>query len=157
MTRAFVAVGSNLSGPLGDRADYLAAARAALDNSPGLHIGRTSAVCETDPVGGPSGQAPFLNAVWEVETTLSAKALLTLLLEVEKALGRERMVKKGPRVIDLDLILHGDEVFDADGLCVPHPEMHKRRFVLEPLVALDPGLTHPVLGRTVAQLLAELE
>lgn len=156
MTRAFVAVGSNQSGPLGSREKYLEAARAALDASPGVHVLRASPVIETAPVGGPAGQGPFLNAVWEVETTLDARALLDLLLDIERALGRERSEKWGPRVIDLDLIFHGDAVIDEPGLTVPHPRAHERAFVLEPLVLLDPGLTHPVLGKTVAQLFREL-
>lgn len=156
MTRAYISVGSNLAGPLGGREKYLAAANNALDQSPGVHILRMSPTIETAPMGGPSGQGPYLNTVWELETTLSARAMLTLLLEIERALGRERKTKNGPRVIDLDLLLHGDEVVNTPDLVVPHPEMHLRRFVLEPLVALDPGVTHPLLGKTVAQLLSDL-
>ena len=77
--------------------------------------------------------------------------------DVEKALGRDKKGDWGPRTIDLDLILHGDEVVNDEDLVIPHPRMHERKFVLEPLVALDPGLTHPVFGKTVAQLLAELK
>ena len=112
---------------------------------------------ETEPWGY-ADQPPFLNAVAEVETELGARELLDILLEVERGLGRERGTgpRYGPRAIDLDLLLFGSEVIDEPGLTVPHPRLHERRFALEPLADLDPGLVVPGRG-TVAELLAALD
>ena len=107
---------------------------------------------ETDPVGYVD-QPRFLNGACLVETRLSARALLERLLAVERALGRERTGPRfGPRTIDLDLLLYGDEEIDEPGLTVPHPRLAERRFALEPLADLDPGLTLPD-GRRVVHLL----
>ena len=152
MTRAFVGLGANL----GDREARLRAALELLASSPGVSLLAVSAFRETDPVGY-LDQPRFLNAAAEVETELGPRALLDALLEVERALGRERVGPRfGPRTIDLDLLVYGDEVVDEPGLQVPHPRLHERAFALEPLDELDPGLVVPGRG-AVRELLAELD
>ena len=132
----------------------LALARLAVD--PEIELRAVSSFRETDPVGIVE-QPKFLNAAAAVDTTLSARALLERLLAVETSLGRKREGPTGgPRTIDLDLLLYGDEVVDDTGLRVPHPRLHERRFALEPLVELDPTLVVPGRG-PVAALLAGLE
>ncbi len=101
-------------------------------------------------------QPRFLNGVAALETDLSARALLDVLLSVERELGRERRERWGPRTIDLDLLLYGDETVDEPGLTVPHARLHERRFALEPLAELDPELVVPGRGR-VKDLLSELD
>ena len=145
MTRAYVGVGANL----GDRE---ATIRAALDALPGVVA--VSALREPDPVG-VVDQPLFLNGAAALETELAARELLETLLAVERELGRERGERWGPRTIDLDLLLYGDETIDEPGLTVPHPRLHERRFALEPLLDLDSELTIPGRGR-VADLLAGL-
>ena len=146
MTRAYVGLGSNL----GDRE---ATIRAALDALPGVVA--VSRLRDTEPVG-VTDQPPFLNGAAAVETELPARELLQTLLEIERALGRERLERWGPRTIDLDLLLYGDANVDEPGLTVPHPHLHERRFALEPLAELDPELVVPGRGR-VRDLLAELD
>ena len=146
MTRAYVGVGANL----GDREATIRAALAAL---PGVVA--VSELRETAPVG-VVDQPPFLNGAAALETKLSPRELLDALLEVERRLGRERRERWGPRTIDLDLLLHGDDVVDEPGLTVPHPRLHERRFALEPLLDLDPDLVVPGRGRVI-DLLARLD
>lgn len=146
MTRAYVGLGSNL----GDRERTLRQAAALIGAA------RLSTIRETEPWG-LAEQPRFLNAVAELDTGLSARALLELLLDVERRLGRERTGPQwGPRTIDLDLLLYGDEQIDEDGLTVPHPRLHERRFVVEPLAELDPSLKIPGIG-TVQATLAGLQ
>jgi 2-amino-4-hydroxy-6-hydroxymethyldihydropteridine diphosphokinase len=146
-----VGLGSNL----GDRAAYLLLGLSALSRLPKTHLLRLSPVYETDPVGPP--QPPYLNMVAELETELSPKGLLAEMLRVEKALGRERRERWGPRTLDLDLLLYGDLVLEEAGLSVPHPRLHERAFVLVPLLDLLPEGRHPLLGQSFAELLASLD
>ena len=147
MTRAYVGLGGNL----GDRESTIREAATRIG------AGRLSAIRETEPWGY-EDQPLFLNAVAEIDTELRARELLDLLLEVERGLGRERGQgpRYGPRAIDLDLLLFGSEEIDGPGLTVPHPRLHERRFVLEPLAELDAGLVVPGRG-TVSELLAALD
>ena len=146
MTVAYVGLGANL----GDREGTI---RAAVAQLPGVVA--VSPLRETDPVG-VTDQPQFLNGVAALETELTPRELLDVLLTVERRLGRERRERWGPRTIDLDLLLYGDEVIDEDGLTVPHPRLRERRFVLEPLADLAPKLVVPGLGG-VEELLAELD
>ncbi len=116
---------------------------------------RVSTFIETEPVGGPP-QGPYINAAAELRTTLSPRALLDVLLDVEDELGRVRTVHWGPRKLDLDLLLYEDQIIDEPRLQVPHRHMHKRQFVLEPLGEIAPDAVHPVLGKSVRELQEEL-
>lgn len=123
---------------------------------PGITVLAVSPFQDTEPVGY-LDQPRFLNAATALETELSARELLERFLSIERGLGRTREGPRfGPRTIDLDLLLYGDEVIDEPGLTIPHPRLHERRFVLEPLFSLDPGLFVPGRG-SVAALLAGLE
>ena len=146
MIRAFVGLGANL----GDREATIRSAAALIGAD------RLSTIRETDPWG-LEEQPRVLNAAAELETDLGPRLLLDRLLEVERALGRTRDGPRwGPRTIDLDLLLYGDERLDEPGLAVPHPRLHERRFALEPLAELDPALVVPGRG-PVSVLLAGLE
>jgi 2-amino-4-hydroxy-6-hydroxymethyldihydropteridine diphosphokinase len=146
---AYIALGANL----GDRRGNVRTALEMLGQKAGIHVTKVSSMMENPAVGGPVDSPPFINAAAEVVTTLSAAELLEVLLGVEQELGRVRQEKWGPRAIDLDLLLYGDEVIEAPGLTVPHPLLHERRFVLEPLAEIAPGMVHPVLGQAVRGLL----
>jgi 2-amino-4-hydroxy-6-hydroxymethyldihydropteridine diphosphokinase len=146
VTRAYVGLGANL----GDREGAIRRAAELIEAR------RLSAIRETEPWGY-EDQPPFLNAAAELDTPLEPRALLDRLLEVERALGRTREGPRfGPRTIDLDLLLYGDRRIDEPGLAVPHPRLHERVFVLEPLAELDPALVVPGRG-LVSSLLAGLE
>ena len=149
MKTVIIGIGSNL----GDRALNC---EKALEGISGFSdIARVSSFYETEPVG-KEDQPGFINCVAEIETELQPHELLGRLKAVEKNLGRERIEKWGPRTIDLDIIFYGDRIIDDSELCVPHPEAHLRRFVLEPLSEIAPGLMHPVLHATVSDLLSRL-
>ena len=142
MTRAYVALGANL----GDRERTLREAVDTLAGEAGIAVLAVSTLRETEPVG-VGEQPPFLNGAAELETSLTARELLDLLLAVEERFGRVRSPgEHGPRTLDLDLLLYGDETFDEPGLHVPHPRLHERCFVLEPLAELAPGLLVPGRG-----------
>jgi 2-amino-4-hydroxy-6-hydroxymethyldihydropteridine diphosphokinase len=150
-TTAFVGIGSNL----GDREAHLSRAIALLSAEDAIEVSGVSHIRETEPVG-PVEQGPFLNAAVRVETELAPRELLDQLLDIERRMGRVRRERFGPRTIDLDLLLYGDEVVDEPGLTVPHPRLTERRFALEPLSDLDPSLTIPGSG-PISALLAELQ
>jgi 2-amino-4-hydroxy-6-hydroxymethyldihydropteridine diphosphokinase len=152
VTRAYVGLGANL----GDRRAALEEAVERLGREEGVDVVAVSSFRDTAPVGY-LDQPRFLNAAAALETDLAARELLDRLLAVERALGRTRGGPRfGPRTIDLDLLLYGDERIGEPGLDVPHPRLHERRFVLEPLAELDPGLAVPGRG-PVKALLAELD
>ena len=144
----YIALGSNV----GDRAAMLARAIEEM-KSAGLRVLRRSSLYETEPVGGPP-QGWFLNAVVEAETELTPQRVLSALQEIERAMGRQRSIACGPRTLDLDILFDGESVLRGGALEVPHPRLAQRRFVLEPLAELAPHLVHPVLHKTVAELLA---
>jgi 2-amino-4-hydroxy-6-hydroxymethyldihydropteridine diphosphokinase len=126
-----------------------------LARADGIEVVAVSQLRETEPVG-VVGQPPFLNGALALDTTLPPRALLELLLEVERSLGRIRTERWGPRTVDLDLLVYGDEIVDEPGLRVPHARLEERRFALEPLAELDPGLVIPGIG-TVSAALAALD
>jgi len=140
--RAYVGVGANL----GDRRATIERAVELLRAAPGIEVLAVSSLRETDPVGFEE-QPRFLNGAVELETALGPRELLDLLLGVERALGRTREGPRfGPRTIDLDLLVYGDERVDEPGLTVPHPRLHERRFALEPLAELAPEQELPGRG-----------
>lgn len=149
--RAYVSLGTNL----GDRIAHLVHALRSLDALPGTRVAALSPIYETDPVG-PPPQGPYLNAAVELETALAPRALLDALLAIEREAGRVRTVRDAARPLDLDLLLYDDRVIDEPGLCVPHPRLAERAFVMEPLAALAPGRPHPLLGATLAALAARV-
>lgn len=150
MTEAFLGLGSNL----GDRAAMLRAAVTALDATHGVRVTRISSLYETPPWG-PVPQGPYLNACIAIETSLSPREVLDLGLAIERDHGRERAVRWGPRTLDIDLLLYGNEAIDEDGLIVPHPRMAERAFVLVPLAEIAPELV--VAGRAIPDILTEIE
>jgi len=148
-TTAYIALGANL----GDRRRNIQAALSWLRDTQRVKVIKVSSFIENPAVGGPPDSPPFLNAAAEIQTTLSAQELLDVLLDAESHLGRERRVKWEPRVIDLDLLLYGDKIIAEPQLQVPHPLMHERRFVIEPLAEVAPQAVHPVLKKTIRELL----
>jgi 2-amino-4-hydroxy-6-hydroxymethyldihydropteridine diphosphokinase len=149
----YIALGSNL----GDRRAYLDRALQALREKRGIAVIRVSAYYETAPVGGPPGQGDFLNAAAELQTELGPEDLLRTLLEIEQGLGRVRDVRHGPRTIDLDLLLYGDLVRGGPELTLPHPRLHERQFVLQPLAEIAPNVKHPTIGKTIRELCTSVQ
>ena len=151
MSSAFIGIGSNL----GNREENCARAIVLLREK-GLRVRKQSSLYETEPWG--TGDQPlFLNMAVQIETDHSPAELLKLLKGIETEMGREKTYKWGPRVIDLDILLFDDIILEQDDLCIPHPLMHKRDFVLRPLADLAPAMKHPALHLSIGELLQQLE
>lgn len=151
MARAFIAAGSNL----GNRFRYLSQAKTELEKNKQIKILKLSPVYETESVGGPP-QRKYLNAVWEIETSLTPRAVLEALLKVEALSGRERREKNAARTLDLDLLFYENQIIHEPELDVPHPRLHERAFVLKPLADIAPDWIHPELKKTVKALLEKV-
>jgi 2-amino-4-hydroxy-6-hydroxymethyldihydropteridine diphosphokinase len=151
MSKVLIGVGSNL----GDREFLIRKAVEAMRDLPRTLVVRVSSLYDTDPVG-EVDQPAFLNAVVWLETTLEPRELLWQLLLIEKRMGRVRSQRWGPRPIDLDLLFYDDETISEPDLTVPHPEAHRRGFVLLPLLELDPDFVHPSTGESIKKLIKKL-
>lgn len=148
MPRTFIAVGSNL----GQREYHLLEALRLLLDVPGVTFVHSSAIHETEPVGGPSGQEKYLNCVWELEVSVPPRGLMNALLEIERRLGRERSVPNAARTMDLDILFYGHQIIKESHLTIPHPRLAEREFVLTPLKEIIPEFIHPVLQKSVKEL-----
>jgi 2-amino-4-hydroxy-6-hydroxymethyldihydropteridine diphosphokinase len=148
MSRVFIGIGSNE----GDRLANISQAVRWLGSTSGIRLVQMATILETEPVGGPP-QGPYLNTVVEVEAGHEPQALLAMLQAIERRVGRLPTTQRwGPRPIDLDLLLYDDRLIQESNLIVPHPRMHERAFVLEPLAQLAPELRHPIFHETITSL-----
>lgn len=145
----YIALGANL----GQREKNIAAALNALQHTKGVSVEAVSSLYETDAVGGPPDQPRFINAAAKLTTELAPERLLSVLQQIELSLGRRRGEHWGPREIDLDILLYDNLVISEDGLTIPHPLMHERRFVMEPLAEIGPNAKHPALGLSAQEIL----
>lgn len=151
MNKAYIALGTNIE----PREDYLEKATQLLQSNPTISLLQKSSIYETVPVGY-KDQADFLNMVLEIQTSFSSEELLTVCQEIEQELGRKRIIRFGPRTIDLDILLFNQENKKTERLTIPHPRMHERGFVLVPLHEIAPTLDIPFFKKTVAELLDAL-
>jgi 2-amino-4-hydroxy-6-hydroxymethyldihydropteridine diphosphokinase len=151
--RVHIGIGSNL----GDRRANLAEAIERTGQLPGTRVVRASSLYESEPLG--DAKTWFVNGAIELDTALAPEALLKKLQAIEEAMGRKRVKGKrwGSRIIDLDILLYDQDVIEKKNLKIPHPELHKRRFVLLPLAELAPQVIHPQLGQSVSMLLATVK
>ena len=148
----YIALGSNI----GDSETYLNEAVEKIGQIPTCTVEKVSSYLVTEPYG-VTDQPDFLNACLKLRTLLYPEELLKELNRIEKEAGRERIIHWGPRTLDLDILLYDDIVLEEDDLCIPHVEMHKRSFVLEPLAEIAPYKRHPVYGKTVREMLEEIQ
>ncbi len=150
----FIGFGSNI----GDRLDYCDRAITLLSLLPHSQVVAVSSLYETEPVADHVDPGPgwFLNGVVRMETDVTPRSLLTVCREIEASLGRDRDHRRGPRTLDLDILLYGDRRVQDTDLVIPHPRLHLRRFVLAPLAEVAPNAVHPTLGRPIVEMLADL-
>ncbi|MCA9470646.1 MAG: 2-amino-4-hydroxy-6-hydroxymethyldihydropteridine diphosphokinase [Nitrospirales bacterium] len=155
METAFIGFGSNV----GDRQEFCDRAIALMGLLPQSQLVGVSSYYETQPVDseGRLGQTWFYNGVVTVETGLSVQRLFEICQETERALGRDQENRNGPRTMDLDILFYGRKIIDEPGLTIPHPRLHLRRFVLEPLVEIDPEWNHPLLNQSTLDLLRAVD
>lgn len=155
MVTAFIGFGSNL----GNRIDYCDRAVTLLSLLPHSRLDAVSSLYETEPVNDGAAPGPewFLNGVVQIETDIAPKSLLEICREIERALGRDPENRKGPRTLDLDLLLYDDCILNEPALTIPHPRLHQRRFVLAPLIELDPDRHHPLFAQSLRDLFAQLD
>ncbi|HLR10449.1 MAG TPA: 2-amino-4-hydroxy-6-hydroxymethyldihydropteridine diphosphokinase [Sporosarcina sp.] len=146
MNIAYLSIGSNI----GDREQYLREAVEALHTSPNISVIQVSSIYETAPVGY-TDQADFLNIAVQLETTLAPEALLDVCQEIEQTLGRERIIRWGPRTVDLDILLYNQDNIEMERLLVPHPRMSERAFVLIPLLEIAPNSKNPINGKLFSE------
>ena len=149
---AYLGIGSNM----GDRQAYCGEAVRLISRFPGTSLIEVSSLYETAPLE-LADQDWFINCVAAVRTTLSPQELLQACREVEQFLGRKRSARFGPRTIDLDILFYGDQIIRETDLTIPHPRAHERRFVLEPLAEIAPGMEHPALRKTIPQILQAMK
>jgi 2-amino-4-hydroxy-6-hydroxymethyldihydropteridine diphosphokinase len=153
---AYIALGSNIE----PRGKYIQRALNLMTEHPHIEVLAVSSVYETEPEGGPEGQPLYLNAAAKIKTILSPIDLLNALQGIEKELGRKREVFWDARTIDLDILLYGQDIISTDRLIIPHPLMHERRFVLQPLAQIAPDVMHPILqmsARTILESMGDEE
>jgi 2-amino-4-hydroxy-6-hydroxymethyldihydropteridine diphosphokinase len=139
---------------MGNRAEFLARAVEEITQFIG-QIEAFSSIIETAPWG-KTDQPAFLNQVLKIKTRFPPLFLMESLLDIEKAMGRNRTEKWGPRIIDIDILFFNNRIINEKGLCIPHPHLHEREFVLKPMVEIAPDFVHPVLQKTMSELLQEL-
>ncbi len=151
MERVFLGIGSNI----GDRAANITRVRRLLEETAGVRVVAMSSLIETRPVGY-EDQRDFINAVAEIRTSRGPRELFEEIKRIEREMGRTATFRYGPRVIDIDILLFGDRVVDDPDLTIPHPRMHKRRFVLDPLAEIAPEVVHPVLREKIIDILDRL-
>lgn len=142
-----------IGGNLGDRMAYLGQAKSLIEQSAG-HIVAISSIYET-AAWGMEDQPSFYNCAIHIRSNIAPEALMRILLNIETEMGRRRLQKFGPRIIDIDMILYDDKIVDSDILSLPHPQMQNRRFVLAPLAEIAANIVHPVFHKTIARLLEE--
>ena len=148
----YLGLGSNI----GNRKENMLKAKSALNSSSQVNVLQSSTIIETDPVGN-TNQPKFLNCVLKIETNLKPAELLTKCLEIESKLRRIRIKKWEPRIIDIDILLYGDKIIKEDYLVIPHPELHKREFVLRSLVEICPEFIHPKMNNTILQIYEDIQ
>ena len=150
--QCFIALGSNIE----PRGRYIQQALALIDKHKQISVEKISSIYETQPIGGPENQLPYLNAVAKIKTSLTPHELLKYLQQIEQNLGRKRNIFWGPRTIDIDILLIDSEIISTDELIVPHPLMHERKFVMQPLAQIAPDAIHPILMMSAKTILESL-